>query len=73
MKMATGNYVDYDDSNGATGANVNDDGDGAMRDIDNNDDDGDANEDGNGWRVVGESSLHNTLEVFTNKNYVYVR
>ena len=24
------------------------------------------------WRVVGGSSLHNTVEVFTNKNRVYL-
>ena len=24
------------------------------------------------WRVVGGSSLHNTVEVFTNKNCIYI-
>ena len=68
---------DNDDAtgDGATGYNNDDDGD----DEDGDDGDGatgdkvDDDGDGTQWRVVGWPSLHNTVEVFTNKKLLYIR
>ncbi len=71
--MATGNDDYDDDCDGATGDEVDDDGDGATRDDDDDgEDDDDDDDDGNG--ATKGSSLHNTVEVFTNqKSRLHIR
>ena len=65
--MVMGDDNNDNNGDGATGDKVDNDGDGATRDNYDDDDDDDNDDNGDGWRVVGGSSLHNTVEVFTNK------